>query len=64
MTYSIFDAGNLVASFNQPHEAQAAFERIVRENAPAHDRLLLVVFDDDGNSVGDYAPGDRLPQAA
>jgi hypothetical protein len=64
MTYSIFDTGNLVVSFDRADEAQAAFKRIVRENAAAHDRLLLVAFDDDGNAVGDYAPGDRLPQAA
>lgn len=64
MTYSIFDTGNLVVSFDRADEAQAAFERIVHENATAHDRLLLVAFDDDGNAVGDYAPGDRLPQAA
>ncbi len=64
MTYSIFDTGNLVVSFDRADEAQLAFERIVRESAAAPDRLLLVAFDDDGNAVGDYAPGDRLPQAA
>jgi hypothetical protein len=64
MTYSIFDAGNLVVSFDRADEAQAAFDRIAREDPAAHDRLLLVAFDDDGKALGDYAPGDRLPQAA
>ncbi|HKG39266.1 MAG TPA: hypothetical protein VKB25_09785 [Conexibacter sp.] len=60
MTYSIFDTGDLVVSFNRADEAQAAFDRIVRENAEARDRLLLVAFDDEGNAIGDYAPGDRV----
>jgi len=64
MTYSIFDTGNLVVSFDRAGAAQEAFERMARENAAARDRLLLVAFDEDGNAIGDYAPGDRIPQAA
>lgn len=64
MTYSIFDTSNLVASFDQADAAQEAFERMARENAAAQDRLLLFAFDDTGNAVADYAPGDRIPQAA
>jgi hypothetical protein len=64
MNYSIFDTGNLVVSFDRAEEAQAAFERIVHENAEARNRLLLVAFDEHGKVVGDYAPGDRLPQVA
>jgi hypothetical protein len=60
MTYSILDAGNLVASFDDVDEAQRALDRIADEDAAARDRLLLVAFDDSGRAVADCAPGERL----
>lgn len=64
MTYSIFDTGNLVVSFDREEAAYEALERIAHENGAAQDRLLLVAFDDQGNVVGDCAPGERVAQHA
>ncbi len=64
MTYSIVDAGNLVASFDREDEAHEALERLARENAEASDGLLLVAFDDAGKVVADCAPGERPVTAA
>ena len=64
MTYSIFDDGNLVASFDREDAATAALERIAADDAAASDRLVLVAFDDDGNAIADCVPGERIPQAA
>lgn len=64
MTYSIFDAGNLVVSFGREDEAYEALERLAGENQDAADDLLLVAFDDAGNAVADCAPGERIVSAA
>jgi hypothetical protein len=64
MTYSIFDAGNLVVSFDQEDAAHDALERMVREDADAAGRLVLVAFDDSGNVVSDSAPGEPVTQVA
>lgn len=64
MTFSILDSGNLVASFDQVDAAQAALERLAAANADSSERLLLVEFGADGEIVGDYAPGERVPRAA
>jgi hypothetical protein len=64
MTYSIFDAGNLVVSFDRKDEAHEALERLATGHPSARDGLLLVAFDDAGNVVGDCAPGERLASAA
>lgn len=60
MTYSIFDSGNLVASFESEDEAQAALERVAAEDTAARDHILLVAFDDEGNVVTECAPGERI----
>jgi hypothetical protein len=64
MTYSIFDAGNLVASFERDDEAYAALERLAAASDEARDGLLLVAFDDTGNVIADCAPGERIVTAA
>lgn len=64
MTYSIFDNGNLVVSFDREDEAHAALERIVRDDAAARDRIVLFAFDDDGNVVDDCVPGQRIAHFA
>lgn len=56
MTYSIFDNGNLVVSFDRQDEAHDALERIATTNPEACDDLLLVAFDEDGRVVDDCAP--------
>ena len=63
MTYSIFDTGNLVVSFDREDSAYEALDRFVREAPEAEDRLLLVAFDDEGNAVDDCAPGERIAHA-
>ena len=64
MMYSIFDAGNLVASFDREDEAYDALERLAAASAEARDGLLLVAFDDAGNVIADCAPGERIVIAA
>jgi len=64
MTYSIFDAGNLVASFDREDEAYRAIERLAAAGDEARDALLLVAFDDAGNVVADCGPGERIGTAA
>jgi hypothetical protein len=56
MTYSIFDAGNLVVSFDRDDEAHEALGRLARENAEAADGLLLVAFDRASKVVADALP--------
>jgi predicted N-acetyltransferase YhbS len=60
MTYSIFDTGNLVASFEREDAAREALARIAEEAPEARDRLLLVAFDDDGRLVGEIALSESL----
>lgn len=63
MTYSIFDTGNLVASFDREDTAAEALRRLA-EDPEAADRLLLVAFDDAGNPVADCGPGERIALSA
>lgn len=64
MVYSIFDRGNLVVAYGTPEEAQAAFEEIAAVDGQPLDSLLLVAFDDRGEAVADYAPGESVLVAA
>jgi hypothetical protein len=64
MTYSIFDTGNLVVSFDREDAAHEALERIAHEAPEAEARLILVAFDDEGNAVSDCVPGERIAQHA
>jgi hypothetical protein len=57
MTFSIFDTGNLVVSFDAPDEARAELDRIIRNDPSSASRLLLVAFNEDGQVVDDFAPG-------
>lgn len=63
MTYSIFDTGNLVVSFDREDAAYEAMARLAQDAPEANDRLLLVAFDDDGNAVADCLPGERIAHA-
>jgi hypothetical protein len=58
MIYSIFDTGNLVVSFDREDAAYEALARLAREDTS--DRLLLVAFDDDGNTIAECVPGERI----
>jgi hypothetical protein len=64
MTYSIFDNGNLVVSFDSPEEAMAALERIAAEESEPNDTLVLIAFDENGYAVASCAPGEPLFTAA
>lgn len=64
MTFSIFDSGNLVASFDQIDAAHEALERLAAANADSTERLLLVELSADGEIVADYAPGERVSHVA
>jgi hypothetical protein len=57
MTFSVFDTGNLVVSFDEPDEARAELDRIMRNDPSSASRLLLVAFNEDGQVVDDFAPG-------
>jgi hypothetical protein len=58
MTYSIFDTGNLVVSFEREDEAQDALRRIAHHDPRAADDLLLVAFDDTGRVVSECVVGE------
>jgi hypothetical protein len=60
MTYSIFDNGNLVVSFDSPEEALSALERIAAEESQPTDTLILIAFDENGYAVASCAPGESL----
>jgi hypothetical protein len=60
MTYSIFDTGNLVVSYDREDAARHALARIAAEVPDADACLLLVAFDDDGHVVDEVAPSDSL----
>jgi hypothetical protein len=64
MTYPIFDAGNLVASFDREEEAYDTLQRLAAVSADASDGLLLGAFDDAGNAVADCASGERVVTTA
>jgi hypothetical protein len=57
MTFSVFDTGNLVVSFDEPDEARAELDRIMRNDPSSASRLVLVAFNEDGQVVDDFAPG-------
>lgn len=60
MTFSIFDTGNLVVSYDREDAARSALARIARETPDAEECLLLVAFDDDGHVVDEVAPHDLV----
>jgi hypothetical protein len=62
MIYSIFDTGNLVVSLDRESDAYEALARLAREDTS--DRLLLVAFDDDGNTIAECVPGERIAHTA
>jgi hypothetical protein len=44
-------------SFDEPDEARAELDRIIRNDPSSASRLLLVAFNEDGQVVDDFAPG-------
>ncbi len=64
ITYSIFDNGNLVTSFDQVDEAEQALGRLAAADPSAAESLVLVAFSATGNPVAHCVPGERLPVAA
>jgi len=64
MVYSIFDDGNLVVSFEDEETACGALERIAREDPRLRDRLVLIAFDEDGDVVSEWIPGEHVSHAA
>jgi hypothetical protein len=66
MTFSIFDSGNLVASYDDERAAMNALTQLVHDDPESADDMVLVTFDETGGPVGDPVPGSsvRSPQAA
>ena len=64
MIYSIFDTGNLVASFDREDAAYEALTRLAHASSDAANRLLLVASDGDGNAVAECIPGERIVHVA
>ena len=60
MTYSIFDTGNLVVSYDEPEAAQEALARLAAAEPDGADRLLVIAFDDHGHVVDEFAPGEHI----
>ena len=58
MNFSIFDSGNLVASYTDEQAARDALAQLVADDPETADDIVLVGFDDDdGQPVGEPVPG-------
>ena len=65
MTFSIFDTGNLVASYDDEQVALDALTQLVRDDPESAAEIVLVKFDDLGEPVGDPVVGSSvLPRQA
>jgi hypothetical protein len=65
MTFSIFDTGNLVASYDDEQVALDALTRLVRDDPESAAEIALLRFDDLGEPVGDPVVGSSvLPRQA
>jgi len=53
MTFSIFDSGNLAASYSDEKAAVDALTQLVPDDPEAAEELVLVTFDELGELVGD-----------
>lgn len=59
-TFSIFDTGNLIATFTDAPTAYTTLDHLARHSPETSERLLLVAFDETGNPFDDCIPGGRL----
>jgi hypothetical protein len=66
MNFSIFDGGNLVASYEDEQAAIEALTQLASDDPESAEDMVLVTFDDLGEVVGDPLPGSsvRSSQAA
>jgi hypothetical protein len=65
LTFSIFDTGNLVASYDDEQVALDALTQLVRDDPESAAEIVLVKFDDLGEPVGDPVVGSSvLPRQA
>lgn len=64
--FSIFDSGNLAASYDEEPAALDVLAELVRDDPEASGELVLVAFDDDGEPAGEPVLGSsmRLGQLA
>ncbi|WP_027007816.1 hypothetical protein [Conexibacter woesei] len=59
-TFSIFDTGNLIATFTDAPTALTTLNRLAADSPETSERLLLVAFDASGNPIDDCLPGGHL----
>lgn len=60
MNFSIFDSGNLVASYAEESAARDALAQLVADDLEAADEVVLIAFDDDGQPVGEPVLGSAV----
>jgi hypothetical protein len=60
MNFSIFDSGNLVASYSDKQWALDALARLVDDDPGTADAVVLVAFDESGTQVGDPVLGSSV----
>ncbi len=60
MTYSIFDTGSLVASYENEGAAMSALVALATADPARAAALVFVAFDDDGHRVGTPVFGSYL----
>jgi hypothetical protein len=63
MTFSIFDSGNLVASYNDEQAAIEALTQLVHDDPESAEDVVLVTFDDLGEPAGDPVTGSSVRSA-
>lgn len=60
MTFSIFDSGNLVASYSDEEVAVDALAQLVRDDPESAEEIVLLKFDDLGQPIGEPMPGSSV----
>ncbi len=60
MTFSIFDGGNLVASYDEEEAAIDALTQLVHDDPKSAEDVVLLTFDDRGEPVGEPVLGSSI----
>jgi hypothetical protein len=63
MTFSIFDSGNLVASFDDQQVAIDALAQLVHDDPETADEVVLIAFDENGEAFGEPVVGSSVRPA-
>lgn len=60
MNFSIFDSGNLVASYINEQDAVEALSELVQDDPEGAEQLVLIGFDDTDEPAGEPVVGSSI----